>query len=117
MVEIIILFDVGRQLRQAVTISSGDYIEYVSGRAEFRPIARTTPTLILEYGGGRPAQSLCEHRRSCRLTAACRSLLALVNFRFGAHYELKSDIASGPKCAATSGLMQRSNAEATPQAS
>ena len=31
--------------------------------------------------------------------AACRSLLALANFRFGAHCGLKSDIASGPKCA------------------
>jgi hypothetical protein len=31
--------------------------------------------------------------------ARCRSLLALANFRFGAHYGLKSDIASGPKCA------------------
>jgi hypothetical protein len=79
--------------------SSRGYFEYAFGRAEVRPIARMTPTPILENGGDRPAQSLCEHRGSCRRAAACRSLLALANFRFGAHYGLKSDIASGPKCA------------------
>ena len=52
---------------QAATSSRG-YIEYVSGRAEFRPIARTTPMLILENGGDRPVQSLFEHRGSCRRT-------------------------------------------------
>jgi hypothetical protein len=35
-------------------------------------------------------------------------LLALANFRFGAHYGLKSDIVSGPKCA-NKRLMHRSN--------
>ena len=57
----------GRGCGQAATSSRG-YIEYVSGRAEFRPIARTTPMLILENGGDRPAQSLFEHRGSCRRT-------------------------------------------------
>jgi hypothetical protein len=34
-----------------------------------------------------------------RAAARCRSLLALADFRFGAHYGLKSDIAMSPKSA------------------
>src|SRR3984893_3937671 len=45
---------------QAATLSPG-YIEYASGRAEVRPIARMTPTLIPEDGGELRVQSLFDH--------------------------------------------------------
>ena len=50
----------GEGCGKAATSSRG-HIEYVFGRAEVRPIARMTPTLILENGGEFRVQSLFDH--------------------------------------------------------
>src|SRR6202048_5616039 len=42
-------------------MSSRGYIEFAFGQAEVRPIARMTPTLILENGGELRVQSLFDH--------------------------------------------------------